>query len=123
MEYIIIAIISGISIIILGYIFDYNLKKIKGIVAENELDEIAKEYPSNLEICKWYLKKLKNEKVKIEESKEKTTSLYIAITDKIIIANIANTYTRIQTIAHECIHSVQDRRLVKFNFVFSNIYI
>ena len=32
-------------------------------------------------------------------------------------------YTRIQTIAHECLHSVQDRRLLIFNFIFSNIYL
>ena len=30
-------------------------------------------------------------------------------------------YARIQTIAHECIHSCQDRTLLMFNFIFSNI--
>lgn len=34
-----------------------------------------------------------------------------------------NNYARIQTIAHECLHSVQDRRLLLFNFIFSNIII
>jgi len=32
-----------------------------------------------------------------------------------------NNYARIQTIAHECLHSCQDRTLLMFNFVFSNI--
>ena len=43
--------------------------------------------------------------------------------NKIVIANIDNTFTRIQTIAHECIHSVQDKKILKFNFIFSNLYI
>ena len=32
-----------------------------------------------------------------------------------------NNYARIQTIAHECLHSCQDRLLLLFNFIFSNI--
>ena len=32
-----------------------------------------------------------------------------------------NNYSRIQTIAHECLHSCQDRTLLLFNFIFSNI--
>ena len=49
--------------------------------------------------------------------------MYIAVTDKISIADMKNNYARIQTIAHECLHSVQDRRLLLFNFIFSNIII
>ena len=123
MEFIIIAIILIICILVLGYIFDYNMKKIKHIADDKELDELAKKYPKNIEMCKYYLKKINNEKVKIEENTDSEASLYIAITDKISIANISNTYTRIQTIAHECLHSVQDRKILMFNFIFSNIYI
>ena len=61
--------------------------------------------------------------MKIEENTESEASLYITVTDKISIANISNTYTRIQTIAHECLHSIQDRKILMFNFIFSNIYI
>ena len=32
-----------------------------------------------------------------------------------------NNYARIQTIAHECLHSCQDRTMLLFNFIFSNI--
>ena len=32
-----------------------------------------------------------------------------------------NNYARIQTIAHECLHSCQDRTMLLFNFFFSNI--
>ena len=123
MEFIVITIISLISIIILAYIFNYNIKKIKQIRKKKKLDELSKKYPSNIELCKKYLKKLKNEKVQIEEQNEAKASLYIFITNKIIIANIQNTYTRIQTIAHECLHSIQDKKILAFNFIFSNIYL
>lgn len=123
MEFVIIAIITSILIIVLKYLFDYNIKIVKDIGKDDELDELAKKYPSNIEICKEYLKKLKNEKVKIEENKNSEASLYIAISDKISIANIGDTYTRIQTIAHECLHSIQERKILIFNFIFSNIYV
>lgn len=123
MEFIIIAIIMLLLIITLKIVFEYNVKELKKIGEDKELDEIAKKYPSNIEMCKAYLKKLNNEKVKIEENEDTEASLYIAITDKISIANIQSTYTRIQTIAHECLHSIQDRKLLLFNFWFSNIYL
>ena len=66
---------------------------------------------------------LGNETVKIKEAKNTQTSLYIAATDTISIADMKENYARIQTIAHECMHSVQDRRLLLFNFIFSNINI
>lgn len=123
MEFIIIAIIAVILSVILGILFGYNLKKVKKITKNKELDEKIKKYPNNIEICKSFLKKLNNEKVKVEENSDNEASLYIAITNKILIANISNTYTRIQTIAHECLHSVQNKKILMFNFIFSNLYI
>ena len=123
MEFIIVEIIIFIAIIILKYIFGYNVKQLKHLGENQNLDELAKKYPSNVDMCKDYLKRLKNENVKIEESKDMEASLYIAITNKILIANIQNSYTRIQTIAHECLHSVQNRKILLFNFIFSNIYL
>ncbi len=123
MEFVIIAIITVIAIIVLAYIFDYNRKELKHIGENEELDELAKAYPSNIEMCQEYLKKIKNKKVKIEENEGAEASLYIAVTDKILIANIQKSFTRIQTIAHECLHSIQSRKLLLFNFIFSNIYL
>lgn len=123
MEFVIIAIIALIAIIVLGYVFDYSRKELKCIGENEELDELAKAYPSNMEMCREYLKKVKNEKVQIEENEGAEASLYIAVTDKISIANIQKSYTRIQTIAHECLHSVQSRKLLLFNFWFSNVYL
>ncbi len=123
MEFIIIGIFTLVSVILLKYIFEFHQKELKEIADDHELDELAKAYPTNIEMCKEYLKKLKNDKVKIEENKEAQNSLYIAITNKILIANIQKSYTRIQTIAHECLHSIQSRKLLLFNFAFSNIYL
>ena len=123
MEFLIVIFVTIIFSVLLGYVFSFNKKKILELVKNQKLDDIAKKYPSNVDICKKYLRKLNNENVKIEENEDTEASLYIAITNKIVIANISNTFTRIQTIAHECLHSVQDRKIVIFNFIFSNIYL
>lgn len=123
MDFVIILVVFLVLIIILKFVFGYNMIELRHLGENKELDEISKKYPDNIDLCKEYLKKLGNEKVKIEENKESEACLYIAITDKISIANIKDTYTRIQTIAHECLHSVQDRKLLLFNFFFSNIYL
>ncbi len=123
MEFIVLLIIVVIMYFILGFIFDFNMKKIKKIGENKELDELTQKYPENIEICKWYLKRLKNENVKIEEDKSSNSTLYLVMSNKIFIANLKESYTRIQTIAHECLHSIQSKKLLWFNFVFSNIYL
>lgn len=118
----IIIIISIISIIILNILMSSNIKKMKEIATNKKLNKLTEKYPSNIEICKELLQKVDNKNVKIEENANSETTLYIAISNKILIGNMHNSFTRIQTIAHECLHSVQDRKLLIFNFVFSNIY-
>jgi hypothetical protein len=66
---------------------------------------------------------LNNDNVTIKEGENNQASLYIVISNSIIIANIKNTFTRIQTIAHECLHSIQNRKTLLFNFIISNLYI
>ena len=67
--------------------------------------------------------KLNNKNVKIEEDQNSNATLYLVTSNKIFIANLKNSYTRIQTIAHECLHSIQSKKLLWFNFVFSNVYL
>ena len=109
--------------LILRFIFDFNVKKIKELGEDKELDKLTQKYPENVEICKWYLKKLKNKNVKIEEDKNSNATLYLVMSNKIFIANLKESYTRIQTIAHECLHSIQSKKLLWFNFIFSNVYL
>ena len=123
MEFIIIIIFLIIMYLILNYIFDSNAKELNKIAENKELDEITKKYPNNIEICRTYLKMLDNESVKIEEDKNSNATLYLVSSNKIFIANLKDSYTRIQTIAHECLHSVQDKKMLWFNFIFSNMYI
>lgn len=123
MENIIIIIALAITIILLKIIFKINIKKAKEIQENKELEKITDRFPENIDIAKEMLENLNNKKVKIEEVKNTSTSLYIAITDKITIADMKNNYARIQTIAHECAHSVQDRRILLSNFIISNICI
>ena len=125
MEYLIVLIGCIITIAILYVVFEVNIKEIKKVGKNEKLDELTKKFPENEEICKDILKKLKNENVKVvqNENKENKTSLYIAISNTILIANIKDTYTRIQTIAHECLHSIQSRKMLLFNFFYSNFYL
>ena len=123
MELVIVLIVLVIILIIGAFIFEVNLKKLKEAGNNKKCDDIVSKFPNNKEICEDILEKLDNKKVKIKENNDKTASLYIAISDTIFIANISKTYTRIQTIAHECLHSVQNRKLLLFNYIYSNFYI
>lgn len=119
----IILIISILSIIIISILMNTSVKKLEKIALDEELNKISEKYPTNLEICKAILKKLKNEKVKIEENEASEATMYIAVQDKISIGNTHKSFTRIQTMVHECLHSIQDRKLLIFNFIYSNIYL
>ena len=119
----IIIIIAVIAIITIFFMMKTNVKELEKIALEKELNSIAEKFPDNTEICKSILKKLENETTKIEENKKSEATLYIAIQDKISIGNTHKSFTRIQTMAHECLHSIQDRKMLIFNFIYSNIYL
>ena len=122
----IIILILLITILILGFIvFNIKIKKIKEVGHDEKLDKLALKFPDNIDICKDVLEMLNNTNTKIKEENEegKKDSLYVAVSDTIFIGNIKDTYTRIQTVCHECLHSIQPRRLLMFNFIYSNIYI
>lgn len=125
MEYIIIILILIIVLLIIAIIYDFNLKKLKEFakLEEKRLNRLTDKYPRNIDICKYILNKLHNNNVKIEEDKEQKTCLYIAVTNKVIIADVKESYTRIQTICHECLHSIQSKKILMFNFIFSNLYL
>lgn len=128
MEYLIVIGVCIIFLVVLKFAWNIkisDIKKMKEIGYSKELNEITNKLPDNKEICKNILRKMNNEKVRLKESedKENKTSLYTAISDSILIANIQDTFTRIQTMAHECLHSIQNRRTLIFNFIYSNIYL
>lgn len=125
MEYVSIVVII-LFIVVIKFALNVKLKdikKIKEIGFNKELNDITNKLPENTEICKGILKMIDNNTVNIKEEKNIKSSLYIVATNSIIIANIKDTFTRVQTIAHECLHSVQNKRTLMFNFIFSNIYL
>lgn len=123
MEFIIIIIISLLLVLLLKQVFSIKIANLKNYKENEELIKISNKFPDNVELTKEILKKLKNEKVTVKENLDSETSLYIAVTDTISISTKKNSCARIQTIAHECLHSVQSRLVQLFNFIFSNIYI
>ena len=123
MESIVVIELILFMIILFKIVFKIDLKKVEPLKENKELQKLTDKFPENVQIAKEILKMLGNETLKIKEAKNTQTSLYIAATDTISIADMKENYARIQTIAHECMHSVQDRRLLLFNFIFSNINI
>ena len=119
----IIIIVAIIAIIVVAIMMNMNVKELEKIALNSELNEIARKYPENIEICRALLEKLGNKTTKIEENENSESTLYIAIQDKISIGNTHESFTRIQTIAHECLHSMQDKKMLIFNFIYSNIYL
>lgn len=123
MEPIFIVATTLVCMVLLKVVFKVNKKKAEPLKEDKELETLTDRFPENIDIAKEMLEMLDNKNVKIEEGKSTETSLYIAITNKILIADMKNNYARIQTIAHECLHSIQDRKILLFNFAFSNIYL
>ncbi len=120
MDGLVILILIIIVIIMLRIVLKIKKNKIIEIAQNDKLNEIVQKLPDNVDVCKNILKKLKNEDVKIEEE-EKTNCYYFIATDKIILNKDKKYFTRIQTIAHECIHSIQDKNVLWFNYIFANL--
>lgn len=119
----IIIIIAIIASVVMSLIMRTKTEELKNIALDEKLNSISKKFPSNTEICKTILKQLGNETTKVEEDLKSEATIYVAIQDKISVGNTHESFTRIQTMAHECLHSVQDKKLLMFNFIYSNIYL
>ena len=119
-------IIIGLCIlfsIILKIVMTEKLKEIAKFKKRDDLDSISKKLPNNTTICHQILKKLKNEKVKVIEKQDYGANLYVVYHNEIIITDKNEEYARLQTIAHECIHSTQSKKMLWFHFILSNISI
>ena len=128
MVYIIIIFIMIFMMLILKFGLDIkimDIRRIKEIGYDQKINKILEKFPDNSTICKGILEIINNKDVKIEEIQDtkSTTSLYMVMQNKILIGNVKDSFTRVQTIAHECIHSIQNKVLLKFNFIISNVNI
>ena len=98
------------------------IKYLKEIQNKEELNDLTAKLPKNEEVCKEILKMLDNTSVAVEKNQveDSTTSLYLVLNNKILIGNMKQSFVRIQTIAHECIHSIQNRKTLLFHFFLAN---
>lgn len=88
MEYAILIGCILIMAVIVLWVLQLEIKKVKKWEKDEELNELAKKFPENIEIAKSILEQLGNETVVIKEEKESKTSLYLVMTNTISIANL-----------------------------------
>lgn len=84
------------------------------------------------ELCENILKQIGNEDVKIELDNSSNTSLYVFLTNTIIISNKKvktkksideQNKSKLLVTAHECAHSIQPKYLQWMNFILTNLEI
>ena len=99
---------------------------IKGKNSEHDFNEINTRLPSNEVIASQVLKKLDNDKTKLKTDNDIKGNYYVFLNDTIYLSNknkSGKEYSRITVICHECIHSIQSKKLQMLNFVLSNLEI
>ena len=118
-------IVCTVTLILLKIFLNINFKKIKklDVRSSEELEELSKKLPNDEKICKDVLNKLNNKDVKIKIEPEYNSCLYTVFNNTITIGKFKQNYMKPQTIAHECIHSSQNKRILWSNFIFTNIYL
>lgn len=126
MNEIIIIIICILSLILLKIGLNIKIKEILKFKdkTNKELDEITTQLPNNEIVCKEILSNLGNTSNVIIKNEEETNDcLYMILNNTILLGKFKANFIRIQTIAHECIHSIQNKITLWFNYLFSNFYI
>lgn len=118
-------IVCVITLVLLKNFLNISFKKMKSldINSSEEVKKIADKFPEDEKIVKDILKKLNNETVKVKIEPEYNSCLYTIFNNTITIGKFEQNYMKLQTIAHECIHSCQSKRSLWSNFIFSNIYL
>lgn len=91
------------------------------------ISPMIKKLGDNEEITKDVLKYLNNTSTTIEKNSDKNVkaSFYNCNNDKIIIKDTEDLEdcSRVVHISHECVHSIQNKKLLKSHFIISNIQI
>lgn len=118
-------VVCVITLFLLKIFLNINFKKIKKMEIKNseELESLSNKFSDDDKICKDILSKLNNRDVKIKVEPEYTSCLYTIFNNTITIGKFQQKYMKLQTIAHECIHSCQNKRTLWANFIFTNVYL
>lgn len=118
-------ILCAITLILLKIFLNIKFRKIKDLNKRKseELEKIANKFPESNKICEDILNSLDNKNVEIKIEPEYGSCLYTVFNNTITIGKFNQDYMKIQTIAHECIHSTQSKITLWSNFIFTNIYL
>ncbi|MBE5813135.1 MAG: hypothetical protein E7314_05720 [Clostridiales bacterium] len=100
---------------------------VEEVIHDEEISPILKNIGDNEVIAKEILGNLNNTHTGVEKNKDEKikASFYNCNTDKIVIKDTKDLedLSRVVHIAHECVHSLQDKKLQKIHFFISNIQI
>jgi len=118
-------IVCVITLIIFKLFLNINFKEIKklNIRTSQELEVLSDRFPSDEQMCKEMLEKFNKQDVKVKVDSEYNSCLYTVFNNTITIGKFKQDYMKPQTIAHECIHSGQNKITLWSNFIISNIYL
>jgi len=123
---IILLICTLITTIILSILCLKEKTEIKEIY-EPEISSAVSNLGNNESLARSMLKYLRNTHTKVQKNKDDdtTVSFYTCTTDTITISNNKDSkeLARFVHVAHECVHSIQDRTLLFFHFFISNVQI
>ncbi|MBQ7668863.1 MAG: zinc metallopeptidase [Clostridia bacterium] len=123
MIYIFVSTLSLLVLLSIVYFKKINYKELK---YDSELSKDIETLGENVEIATDILKMHGNNHTKVENNKEKNAkiSYYDHSKDKIVVGGFEKSeYTRIINIAHECVHTTQNKKYLVMNKVFSNLQI
>ena len=125
MNEIVIIIISLIILILLKIGLNIKFKELKQLKTRknDKVSRLVDKFPDDEKMCKDILIKLKNNSdVKIVCDKEYNGCVYTIYNNTITIGKFKENYMKPQTIAHECVHACQSKKMLWFNFIISNIF-
>lgn len=125
MNEIIVIIICIVTLILTQIGLNVKFKDLKQFKTRNneKARRISEKFPKDEEMCIEILKMLgNNSNVKIVSNVEYNSCLYTVYNNTITIGKFKENYMKPQTIAHECVHACQNKTILWFNFIISNIY-
>lgn len=113
-----------ITIIILKISLNVKYKNMKKLNSRGTeyIRKIATKFPDSKTMCEQLLKKMNIKDVKIKIDEQSSNCLYTVFNNTILIGKFKEEYMKLQTVAHECIHASQNRKILWSNFIISNIY-
>lgn len=125
MNEIIIIIICLIILILLKIGLNIKFKSLKQLKTRknDKVSRLVDKFPDDEKMCKDILNKFKkSSEVKIVYNEEYDSCLYTIYNNTITIGKFKENYMKPQTIAHECVHACQRKKMLWFNFIISNIF-